>query len=109
MNLQAPTGTVLVQHADEEEADCNQFSAIMFSIRRSRRVQRIEFSEATGLWRRSMTVKTCLLFLAACGLVADAPASLAQTLDLDALYEVHAAEGECRPIYRDRRRSTPDL
>jgi ABC-type glycerol-3-phosphate transport system substrate-binding protein len=41
-----------------------------------------------------MTARTCLLFLAACSLVADAPASLAQTLDLDALYELAAAEGE---------------
>jgi Bacterial extracellular solute-binding protein len=41
-----------------------------------------------------MTVRTCLLFLAVCMHVADAPASLAQTLDLDALYERAAAEGE---------------
>ena len=42
-----------------------------------------------------MTVRTCLLFLAACGhVVAYAPASLAQKLDLDALYERAAAEGE---------------
>jgi len=42
-----------------------------------------------------MTVRPCLLFLAACGhVVAYAPASLAQKHDLDALYERAAAEGE---------------